>query len=79
MPNLLFAVTYQVHKPDPNTSDTTPDVYRLAPVEALVLAAGQDGSTLSAVITNNITLQPGETFDILQVEQVLFGNRPIYQ
>jgi hypothetical protein len=79
MPNLLFAVTYQAHKPDPNACDTTADIYRLAPVEALVLAAGQDGSTLSTVITNNITLQPGETFDILQVEQVLFGNRPIYQ
>ena len=79
MPNLLFAVTYQVHKPDPNASDPTADLYRLAPVEAHVVAAAQDQATLSVVINNNITLQPGEVFDILEVEQEPLGDRPLYQ
>jgi hypothetical protein len=46
MPNLLFAVTYQVHKPDPNSTDPTADIYRLAPVEVHVVAAAQDQATL---------------------------------
>ena len=79
MPNLLFAVTYQIHKPDPNASDSPADLYRLPPVEAHVVAAAQDQATLSAVITNNITLQPGEVFDILAVEQEPLGDRPLYQ
>jgi hypothetical protein len=79
MPNLLFVVTYQVHKPDPNPSDSPADLYRLAPVEAHVVAAAQDQATLSALITSNITLQPGEVFDILQVEQEPLGNKPLFQ
>jgi hypothetical protein len=79
MANLLFAVTYQVHKPDPNASDSIADLYRLAPAEAHVVAASQDQATLSAVITSNITLQPGEVFDILQVTQEPLGDKPLYQ
>lgn len=81
MSNLnVYIVTYQVHLPDPNAATDGPaDVYRKAPVEVLVVAAAQDQATLSTVINNNITLQPGEIFDILQVEQVPFGDRQIYQ
>jgi hypothetical protein len=79
MPNLLFAVTYQVHKPDPNASDSPADLYRLTPVEVHLIAASQDQATLSAVINSNITLQAGEVFDILQVEQEPLGNKPLYQ
>jgi hypothetical protein len=67
MSNLnVYAVTYQVHLPDPNSAtDGTADLYRKPPVEALVIAAAQDQATLSTVINNNITLAPGEVYDIL--------------
>jgi len=81
MSNLnVYAVTYQVHLPDPNSAiDGTADVYRKAPVEVIVIAAAQDQATLSTVINNNISLQPGEVYDILEVEQIPFADRPIYQ
>ena len=44
----------------------------------MVIAAAADQATISAVI-NNITLQPGEVFDILSVEQLIYEDRPIYQ
>jgi hypothetical protein len=76
----VYIVTYQVHLPDPNAaSDGPADLYRKAPVEVLVIAAAQDQATLSTVINNNITLAPGEVYDILQIEQVPLGDRQIYQ
>ena len=79
MANKIYLVTYQVHKPDTNIGDTAADVYRNAPVEVLVVAPGQDQQSLSTVINGNITLNAGEVYDILQVEEAPFGSRPIYQ
>jgi len=83
MSNLnVCAVTYQVHLPDPNSvtdGGLAADLYRKAPVEVLVIAAAQDQATLSTVINNNISLQPGEVYDILQIEQIPLGDRLIYQ
>jgi hypothetical protein len=79
MANQLYAVTYQVHLPNNTPGANPPDVYRNAPVEVLVIAAAQDQATLSAVINNNQTLNPGEVFDILQVEQVPLADKPLYQ
>lgn len=80
MANQIYAVTYQVHLPDTASAiDGTADLYRKAPVEVLVIAAAQDQATLSAVINNHITLQPGEVYNILQIEALPFADRPIYQ
>ncbi len=76
--NLLFAVTYQIHLPNSNPSAPSPDVCN-APVEVAVVAAAGDQATLSAVINANITMNPGEVCDILQVEQIPFGDKPLYQ
>lgn len=78
--NNIYYVTYQVHLPDPNAAtDGTADVYRRPSVECLVLAAAQDNATLLAVINGNVTLQPGEVIDILQVENMDLGNRLVFQ
>jgi len=79
MANNIYQVTYQVHLPDTTQGDTKADVYRRDPVEAIVVAAGQDPPTLSAVINANIALQAGKVYDILEVEQVMFGTKPLFQ
>jgi hypothetical protein len=71
-------VQYQVHLPAP-ASASTADVYRRDPQVAMVIAATADQATISAVIINNITLQPGEVFGVLSVEQLIYEDRPIYQ
>jgi hypothetical protein len=83
MPNVIADVTYQIHLPTSagiGTPDNpgAADVYRRAAQEALVVYDGTDAG-LATVITNNVTLNPGEVFDVLQVEPVPLGDKPIFQ
>lgn len=81
--NVIADVVYQVHLPV-SAGIGTPqqpgdaDVYRNATVEVLVVYDGTDNG-LNTVLTNNITLNPGEVFDVLQVTQIPLGNKPIFQ
>lgn len=83
MPNQLFEVQYQVVAVDPNSpTDGTAYLYRRAVQEASVVAPGGDGASLMTVILNNITLQTGESVEIVQVEATPYGtnpSKPLYQ
>lgn len=75
---IVAAVTFQIHKPDPNSATTgNADLYRRQPVEVIVI---YDGTTtgLNTVAANNLnpTLQPGEVFDVLQVINSPFADNP---
>lgn len=78
MANVIADVTYQIHLPNTSGNPGGADVYRRDPQEALVVYDGSDAG-LSTVITNNVTLQAGEVFDILQVTPVVLGDKPIFQ
>ena len=78
MPN-IYQVSYQVHLPASAPGAPSADVYRRDPQEAMVIAAASDQATISTVINNNITLQPGELIDILSVQQLAYADRPVFQ
>lgn len=83
MPNQLFEVQFQVVAVDPNSQvDGTAYLYRRAIQEASVVAPGGDQASLMTVILNNVTLQPGESVEIVQVEATPYGTnpaKPLYQ
>lgn len=83
MSNVIATVNYQVHLPTSAGIGTPPnpgavDVYRRDPQQAIVVYDGTDAG-LATVLTNNITLNAGEVFDILDVEQIPIGDKPIFQ
>lgn len=80
MPN-LYQVTYQVRQPNLNVniSGGDPDNYRRDPQEAILIAAAGDGPTLQTVLGSNVPLQSGEVIDILSSEQIVYGDKPIFQ
>lgn len=81
--NVIADVVYQVHLPT-SAGIGTPqvpgdvDVYRDTAVEAIAVYDGTDAG-LNTVLTNNIALNPGEVFDVLQVTQLEFGGKPLFQ
>lgn len=80
MPN-LYQVAYQIHLPSQSVplNGGSADAYRRDPVEVIVVAAAGDSATLQAVILNNIpALASGEAMDFLSIEQLVYGDKPIY-
>lgn len=76
--NVILDVTYQVHLPNTTGNPGQVDIYRRDPVECFVVCDGTD-SGLATVLNNNITLQAGEVYDILQVTPMVLDNKPIFQ
>ena len=75
---VAYQVTYQIHMPNPNAGPA--DLYRRDPVAVIVVASAGDPATLQTVILNNIpALVAGEVMDLLSIEQLVYGDRPIYQ
>lgn len=78
----LYQVTYQIHAPNNNIGGNggDADLYRRDPVEVIVVAVAADPATLQTVILNNIpALASGEVMDILSSEQLVYGDKPIFQ
>lgn len=74
MSNQIADVIYQVHMPSPAGIPGPTDVYRRDAQEVLVVYDGTD-SGLATVLNNNITLQPGEVYDILSVTADPYGTK----